>query len=138
MDNPVDKTSESPRYGQQLVNVIIGMLIIWLTVYVISVEFDGVSLAWALLLTVVGVLFYRERLHEFVNDETLYWTMLAALGLFMTSFSTAADLSSMHLVLAATFITAVISMWTKATFFVLMTAFLTAYIAFRLLFAHLP
>ncbi len=112
-----------------------------LIAYVVYIEFDLWPLLISLALTLVGIAFYRERLREFHNDETLYWTMLAALGLFavlgFTLSSGTADITT-DLVLATTFIVSIVSLWTKNVLMIAMVAFLLTYLAFRLLWAHLP
>lgn len=135
---PTEPETKAHKYAMMALDGFLAAIVVILIAYVVYLEFDMWALIFALSLTIVGFVAYRKRLHEFTKDETLYWTMLAALGLFMTSFSTTADLTSTHLVLSTTFIVALMSLWTNNAFFVLMTAFLMAYIAFRLLIAHLP
>lgn len=135
--------SQSGKRSDELciVDIAIAAFALALIAYVVYIEFDLWPLLISLALTLVGIAFYRERLREFHNDETLYWTMLAALGLFavlgFTLSSGTADITT-DLVLATTFIVSIVSLWTKNVLMIAMVAFLLTYLAFRLLWAHLP
>ncbi len=132
------KPSRRLSTAELTLDLILSVCILFLIAYVVNIEFDFWSFFWAFLLTIVGYFVYYERLKEFGKDETLYWSMIGALGFFMTALVVGSQLTDSYLTLAVAFLTCVLSLWTKCRFMIVMTAFLIAYIAFKVFIANIP